>query len=341
MLIDIQTELQQILNQLPRLNITGQELLFSLGVALGLAAVIVTLVVMIMPLVIRAFEKTNNKIVAQRRKELMMRSLPDILNADKKERKQTLGWYDQWVDEAGPRLSKAEIKVSAARYVMIMLIIASIGAMIGLFVLKNLAAAVLLSFAAVLIPDQVLFRRIEKRRNELTAQLAVASRMLSAEFSDKPSVQQALSAVAVQLQDPLRSIFKRTADDLSAGLGPNIAFSRMLKELDFDVGHEFVQVLRVAYHDIAVRPMFSKLAVKIGGAQRLQQDNKNTLLWMKSMGLLLNILVIPTYIFMSLIIPETNQYLTESIIGRFIVTMIFLSVLLGILMDRALQRIDM
>ena len=129
--------------------------------------------------------------------------------------------------------------------------------------------------------------------------------------------------------------------DLNAGLGPNIAFSRMLKDLDFDVGHEFVQVLRVAYHDIAVRPMFSKLAVKIGGVQRLQKDNKNTLLWMKSMGLLLNILVIPTYIFMNLIIPETNQYLTESIIGRFIVTMIFLSVLLGILMDRALQRIDM
>lgn len=343
--LDLIQELLSVLNKIwalvPEVNLGGPEFFYLIGFAIGTAIFAVGLCLLFLPALDQWFSKLRTSLKIQRNREWVNLHIPDILKTETQRGKIRFSWYENWIEEAGPRLSKAQLKITATKYTLIMFSCSVIGALIGLILLKNVTAAILLAVAAILIPDQFTFRRIEKLNQKYTAQLAVAARMLSAEFTNKPSVQQAMEAVANQLQEPLKSVFKRTADDLNAGLGPDVAFARMLKSLDFDLGREFVQALRVAYDEIAVRPMFSKLAVKINNVERLKKTNDNTLIWMKSMGILLNILVIPSYFFMSMIVPETNIYLTTTPIGKFIVSIVFMSMLIGLLLDRALQKIDL
>ncbi|WP_165792212.1 hypothetical protein, partial [Desulfocucumis palustris] len=76
--------------------------------------------------------------------------------------------------------------------------------------------------------------------------------------------------------------------DIKAGFDPDTAFHRLGKNLNYEYGAFFAQLLRLAWDDASVAQQFPKLAIKIKRHEELMAVNDTSLAWMRVVGIFLN-----------------------------------------------------
>jgi len=251
------------------------------------------------------------------------------------------GWLSQWAKTVEPKLSTADIGLSVIRYMTFIGIGGLIGFSLGIVILKNIPAALLIAISTFLLPEQYIASKIATRREKCVNQLGPAVRIFYAEFNDTPQVERALLTAGEKIKAPLGPILHRAGRQLSAGHGPDQVFANLSKKLDFYHGRMFAQLLRQAYDNSAVAPLFSRLATKVSSYQQLSKKNRSNLAYQGIMARLLNVMILPVFLLMQYVVPETTAFLIEHTIGRIIVTICFASMLVGILIDRMLVEVQL
>jgi Flp pilus assembly protein TadB len=247
-------------------------------------------------------------------------------------------WVNKWLDQVEKKINQSGIKViSLVKYFLIIVIALFIAALMGAGVLKNPAVTLILMACSFFVPDVILSSYMQKQRLKIIEQLSSATRIFSAEFKETPQVLKALNNTSKRIPSPLKEVFEKAVTDLTVGKDKNEVFDEMMVKLDFDYGQLFVQLLRLAWEDASVQPLFSKLSTKIAELQSLLKKNQSSLAYGRIMGMGVNALIIPTFLAMAYFVPGSYEFMVHNPVGKIIVTMCFLSVLIGLILDRLLN----
>lgn len=249
-------------------------------------------------------------------------------------------WLREWLQTTSKRLQRAGVEIPVVRYLLGVLLAAVAGFTVGITLLNNFPAAVVLSMAAFLVPDAIVSGRTQAQRNKVIDQLGAAVRLFAAEFNDTPQVARALARTAQDTPPPLGNILRRASRDLAAGKDKDEVLAYLMRELDTEYGRMFVQLLRIAWEDAAVKSLFSRLAVRIGSLQSLIQKNRSETAYGRWMGIFVNMMVLPMFLVVRRLVPDAASFLTGHPVGRTLVFLSFLSVLVGLVVDRLLSSVD-
>mgnify|MGYP000894993788 CR=1 FL=1 len=249
-------------------------------------------------------------------------------------------WLQKWLAGVLNNLQKSGVKISPIRYIIFVLFGAVCGFVLGITIFQNLTAAILISASVYLIPDQLIRRRLQGIKFHKIEQLGAAVKVFAAEYADTPQVPRALKTTSRRTPEPLGAIFREADRMYMAGNNPDKICEYLIKELDFEYGKMFVQLLRVAWGDASAKPLFGRLAARIAGIQSLIMKNKSGLAYSKNMAIIINALAIPAAIGIYFLIPETMEFFVTQPTGRLLVCAVFLNILIGLILDKILNEVE-
>lgn len=249
-------------------------------------------------------------------------------------------WLNQWLKKADERIQRSGIGIPVGRYFLGILLGAVLGFFIGLVILKNPIVALIMFLSGFLIPDMILIGYIQKRRLKIIEQLGTAVRIFAAEYADTAQVPRALHQTAKRIPDPLGGILLKAVRNISVGKSKEDVLDDLIKDLNFDYGKLFVHFLYLAWEDASVKPLFTRLATRIASLQSLLQKNNSSLAYGRVMAMGINALIIPMFIMVKWKIPGAGEFMLTHPAGRLLVTLSFVSVLIGLIMDRVLSEVN-
>jgi pilus assembly protein CpaF len=260
----------------------------------------------------------------------------------KMQKLQEIGLSDslqRWVVQAEKGMNKTGIIGGHGWKVLVgSLPISIVGFWFGVMHFHNLVAAILLAVIGVILPEQIVYTREKAYRGKVMEQLGTAVRMFAAEYAETPNTVRALIIIAPQLPDHIGTIFRQTTRDFSVGRDTNDALIRLSQKLNFEYGKLFVQLLRLSIEDSAVSPMFTRLALRLSSQQRLIRKSTSEVSMDRMLAIVLNIAIVPAYIIINRVMPDSYVFFVNTAMGRIIIVLCLASVIVGVLMDRLIDR---
>ena len=246
-----------------------------------------------------------------------------------------------WINAIFIKLKKANVGLRADRIAILCLGLAACGFVLGIFLFKNLMAAILLALTIFVIPEQILVSRIQKRREVLSDQLAPASKMLHTEIMLTQNPLLALKTISENIGEPLKGVLKTTHRRLELNAAdPNRIFADMAKELDLEYGRLFAHLLKETFTGKDTFEMLDELALKCFVYSRISRNNKKILAWLRAMATILITLTIPLLIFDMVFWVSAREYLTQTQAGRIIVVISLMAIIINSIVQRMLSHVQ-
>lgn len=247
---------------------------------------------------------------------------------------------DAWAEATEQRLEAAGVRLRGRLYTGGVTLAVAVALYAGLFVFRNFVAALLMATAAVLLPDQFILQRLEARRLKMLEQMAMAVRIFAAEFTQTPQIGRALGEVAARVPDPLGAVFRNAYRDISKGVSLDQVLSDLMVRLDFAAGRMFVQLLMAARRDSSVAPLFGELVTRLAVQLELIRKNRSELYADRLLSWIMLGSMVPAYFIMRATVAETYEFLVATVAGRIVVALCFLSVIVWVVMDRLMGRVE-
>lgn len=246
----------------------------------------------------------------------------------------------KWVLRAEKEMGGFKITKRGPLFLLFVLFFTALGFFYGLLALHNPAAGVVLAAAGIIFPEQVYFYRERAFKEKIIEQMGAVVRVFAAEYAETPHPVKALGAASRKLPDPVGGILREAEKGLLLGKDKDDVLIELAKNLDFEYGRLFVQLLRLSFEDEAVKPLFSRLAARISGQQDLIRKSRVEVASDRIMSLVLNLAVVPVYLLMQKVVPEARSFFTDTVAGRGIVVCCLVSAVAGALLDRVVNRGD-
>lgn len=248
--------------------------------------------------------------------------------------------FQRWVEIVEKRLSRANSKLNAVKYIAFVACFSLFFFLTSLFLLKNFTASVFLAAATMVIPDHILSIITERKRRKMMDQMAAAIRIFTAEYIHTPQLERGFLAIAERVGAPVGKIFRNAYSDLVIGQNADYVLAALLAKIDIDHGRMFVQLLRQARSDASVSRLFSDLLGKMERHLELYRQNQSALAGERLLALVMALIPVPAFMFMRSFIPETTEFLVETFVGRTMITCAFASILIWALLDKIMGRVD-
>jgi Flp pilus assembly protein TadB len=213
----------------------GLALLAGLGLSTAFTAIT-------MPLIRKSVEAITYRITTVRNR--VPATAPEAIRKrfNQTKNRQLPRWFAGWAEQLEPKLLDAGVGMSAMRYMLFIVVGGLIGFFLGIVILKNIPAAIIIAASAFLLPEQYLSGKIAQRREKIINQLAPAVRIFYAEYNDTPQVERALLITGERMSAPLGPILFRAGRQLAASHDPDVVFAELAKKLDFYHGRMFAQL---------------------------------------------------------------------------------------------------
>ena len=247
---------------------------------------------------------------------------------------------DAWAEATEQKLEAAGVKLRGRLYTGGVILAVAVALYAGLFVFRNFVAGLFMATAAVLLPDQFILQRLEAKKLKMLEQMAMAVRIFAAEFTQTPQIGRALGEVAVRVPDPLGAVFRSAYLDISKGVSLDQVLSDLMVRLDFAAGRMFVQLLMAARRDSSVAPLFGELVTRLAVQLELIRKNRSELYADRLLSWIMLGSMVPAYFIMRATVAETYEFLVATLAGRIVVALCFLSVIVWVVMDRLMGRVE-
>lgn len=218
-------------------------------------------------------------------------------------------------------------------YILAAVCLSVLGVTFGITWLHNLTAAAFLLVFGIAFPQLIMLQRVANRQEKIMEQLGTAVRIFTAEYSDTPHTLRAIGRSAQRLPEPIGTIFRHAEQEYLAGEDPYKIINRMANNIGSDYGRMFGHLLETSIHDEAVKPLFSQLAVRITGQQEAFRKNRQEITKDRISIGVLNGAMIPTFLIVNKLIPESQKFFTQSGFGKGVVVFCLLSLMVGIVLD--------
>lgn len=201
--------------------------------------------------------------------------------------------------------------------------------------LDNLGAGVVSVMAVILVFIQLFSTTNAKDKNAINTQLPAVARIFGSVMEDTGSLRLALDAVADRSPEPSKSLFLKVTQMLDHGIEPERAFSEIPKAAGTGYAVMLRDLMLDAYHHgSTVLPRFTRLAGQIDAMQELRNENAPDVASSRLTSLILHIGIVVLALLTIKLMPDAKKYLIDDPIGKVLVTLSFLSVVVGIIADR-------
>lgn len=240
-----------------------------------------------------------------------------------------------WMSQVDKYLKRRNSKMKASVYVLLISFAITAGLFTG-SVINNPLAAVLLTIIAFIMPEQIFWYIILRKKLFKFDQLVEACPVFASEL-ERVKVAHALGNTGRSIPDPVGKIFRQAERDLTSR-DPKEAFGRMMKELDFNYGRDFVSRAYDCYYNSAVAPMFIELGKEMESKRKRLHENTSKLFHDRLVSILTLLLFFPAYAIASSIVPTTWEFMTQTVGGKLLICLYLLSVGIGPMMDYTIIR---
>jgi len=283
----------------------------------------------------RVGENVQKKAQASRRRKEILTSLPDVVR--RAHERQNKGRLYNYLDS---QMKRSGWKISPVALIALSAMLTIAGATAGLFLLKNVAVALTAVMILVFLPLLMLNWAVQKHENRVLEQLPTAIQMFSIEFEMTKNVSEALLKTSESVGEPLKKHLVQCAKDLVAGRAPVLALEKLSGNLNCEYGALWAKLLLAATEDSTVMKMMPRLIERLNEQRLLTQKNLTGLSAPRRLGILLNILLIPGFIIVQVIFPDTLSFYSEPL-GRAVIVVSLLSVAMGIALDQVLRKVSL
>lgn len=244
-----------------------------------------------------------------------------------------------WEGYIDSQLKRTGWNVRPAAVMSLSVTLAMAGAAVGIVLLKDAAMAITLAVVMVFIPMLVLNWAVQKYEQKKLEHLPTAVQLFVVEFEMCKNVGEALMKASQGVRNPLRSYMENCAKELAAGRPPKVAFKNFAAGLDCEYGRLWAQMLLAGSEDATVVKLMPRLISRLSGQRMLMQKNLTELSGIKRIGTILNLLVVPGFVAVQVMFPDTMGFFSTPL-GKAVVVILILSVIVGILLDQALKKVE-
>lgn len=271
-------------------------------------------------------------------------SLIDMLGKKARKRAQSPAVKDafnRWVDDAEERLQRGGVTgLKGWQFVLIIIGICVGSLVVGIFIFKNIVAAIFLLVSTVLLVDQYIMFKERSVREQMASQLAMAVRVFAATFASNPQVEKGIIAVANACPNPLGKVFKKAEKMIRARIPLDAVLLEMARGMNFDYGLMFVQLLKQVRNNTLILPLFHEMVSRITAREILVRENRVQVDGERMLSLIMVAAPLPSYYLIQFLVPEAHDFLSGTFFGKLIVCMIFLSAITWAVMSRITERVD-
>ncbi len=208
--------------------------------------------------------------------------------------------------------------------------------------LQNFPAAVMGGIAVVLIMSQIITQSSFKERDILNKQLPLVIRNFASVFADTDgNFRVSLDAVIERTTDPAKKIFTRIRKKLDSG----IPLKEALSELEKIAGTGHAMILSKLFVEAerqgtGIQPKLLRLASQMDAMQDIGNENLPDAVSSRLLGIVLHVSIIVLAILTTMFVPDARKYIVHDPIGKTIITLCFVSVIIGIISDRLLNNVS-
>lgn len=243
-----------------------------------------------------------------------------------------------WAKEASRQVETDSNRFKRPIWLMIIYILLGMTGLIGgTLYFKTLPAGILCGALLFLIPEQIVNQRMIARNNKIMEQLGIAVRIFTSEYRDTPHPVRALEITSKKIPKPLGTVLQDTVRDFSSSKSIDETLLGLSKKLNTPYGRMFAQLLRQSFDDNAVTNLFTKLSARLSSRQDLVQENNKQTTANRMLISALNIAVIPVFLGVTKVFPESYTFFTQDIAGRLIIILALSSAVGAVLLDRVLN----
>jgi len=237
-------------------------------------------------------------------------------------------------------IDNAGLKIDVIIFVLIVLVFAAAGFVIGAALQRGIipAAILLLIFGSV----PFIFLRIQKtkRINRFTEQFASALDMLSRSLKAGHSLASAVQMVGNEMSEPIAGLFKSVYEEQAYGLSLKDALAHMIERMDTVDLRFFVTAVSI-YREIGgnLSEILERLAHTIRERIKIRRQVRVYTAQARFSGYVLGALPISTAILFYFMAPDYIGELFEVKMGRFLVAGAVILQIIGFLIIRKIINI--
>lgn len=297
--------------------------------------------VVITAIVIESIWRTGERFAIQKKRRAQIAYLPEAVRmtvAGRKEKKKTM--LHTWSDYTGQQIKRAGWKISPAMLAFISAMLALAG-MAGVYSLTgDLMMTITSAIMLIFIPTLLLNWTIQKHDQRIIDQLPIAIQLFSVEYQIVKNIKESLQRASKAVGKPLNKYIDQCARELGSSRPYREVFQRLAKNLNCEYGRLWAQMLFASTEDATVVKLMPRLITRLSGQRILQQKNISELSKERRIGILLNVLILPGLMLAYTLFPQDTSKFYTTPLGKIVIMLVFLSVLVGIMLDQLLKKID-
>ena len=223
-------------------------------------------------------------------------------------------------------LEKSDISKKTEDFIIIWIVVTFVPGLLFMLIFKNQLIAPMLMIIGAVAPIMYMKSKQKKRRDMFESQLSDALMIASNCLKSGLTFNQAMDTISSECDDPIKSEFKRTVNEITFGSSQDEALEAMAKRVkseDFDLVVSAVSIQRQTGGNLS--EILDTIAGTIRERYKIKGEIKTMTGQGRVSGMIIGVLPIALLLIMSLINKELIMTLFTTTIGK---TLIIISVCL-------------
>ena len=301
-------------------------MIFFVVVMMGVTFVLVTTIVAKITENSRNVKRREDYIVGKKKEEKKV----EKTGTQKDNRKQSINNNRSALTKINKilaeELEKSDISKKTEDFIIIWIVVTFVPGLLFMLIFKNQLIAPMLMIIGAVAPIMYMKSKQKKRRDMFESQLSDALMIASNCLKSGLTFNQAMDTISSECDDPIKSEFKRTVNDITFGSSQDEALEAMAKRVkseDFDLVVSAVSIQRQTGGNLS--EILDTIAGTIRERYKIKGEIKTMTGQGRVSGMIIGVLPIALLLIMSLINKELIMTLFTTTIGK---TLIIISVCL-------------
>lgn len=301
-------------------------MIFFVVVMMGVTFVLVTTIVAEITENSRNVKRREDYIVGKKKEEKKV----EKTGTQKDNRKQSINNNRSALTKINKilaeELEKSDISKKTEDFIIIWIVVTFVPGLLFMLIFKNQLIAPMLMIIGAVAPIMYMKSKQKKRRDMFESQLSDALMIASNCLKSGLTFNQAMDTISSECDDPIKSEFKRTVNEITFGSSQDEALEAMAKRVkseDFDLVVSAVSIQRQTGGNLS--EILDTIAGTIRERYKIKGEIKTMTGQGRVSGMIIGVLPIALLLIMSLINKELIMTLFTTTIGK---TLIIISVCL-------------
>ena len=295
---------------------------------------------------LRRIRDPEKRAVLRRLRGLPSTDANEIIDIMRKSMLSEVPWLNRmllsfrWTDKLNRLLEQADTQYTLGVFVLLSVVIASAGYLIGAWLTSNQLISILSAFILVMMPFFYIYSKKKRRMEKFQRQLPDALDLIARALKAGHAFTGGLRMVAEELGDPIGTEFEKTLNEINFGVSVPEALKSLPNRVDCpDLKFFITSVLIQRETGGNLAEILGKIAYLI--RERFKLQNRVQVLAAEGKLSAIILIAIPFVIAFALTLlnPEYIKTLVIDPIGKILVTFAFLMMIIGIFVMKKMIQI--